>query len=67
MSQLIAELKALSSGVLGYVKDQLTVLDEDKYHVPIMNVLCSARNHVVVRSRADARCVIQHYEKNKIG
>jgi chromosome segregation ATPase len=61
------DLKALSPGVLGYVKDQLTILDEDKYFVPVMNILSSVCNHVVVRSRADARHVIQYYEKNKIG
>jgi chromosome segregation ATPase len=61
------DLKALSPGVLGYVKDQLTILDEDKYYVPVMNILSSVCNHVVVRSRADARHVIQYYEKNKIG
>ncbi len=62
--QLMSDLKTLSVGVLGFVKDQLKILDEDKYYVPIMNILSSVRNHVVVRSRADARHVIQYYEKN---
>ncbi len=63
----MSDLKTLSVGVLGFVKDQLKILDEDKYYVPIMNILSSVRNHVVVRSREDARHVIQYYEKNKIG